>query len=289
MMYLDRIQRGIDFIEAHLDVDVELAEVARQAGLSRWHFQRIFKALTNETLKTYIRSRRFSRALEQLTGTNLAVSDIALSAGFQTHESFTRAFKACFRLTPSQYRRSGDALRFVKKVQLDGAYLQHIQGRLSLEPDVEQRPLLRLVGMPSVFYGVDSAKNNVSKKLPPLWAAFLPRMHEVEHAVSGCCYGVVNPMEDGSGRLHYLAGMEVTAEGALPPGMVRRELPASRQARFAHRGPVQQLDHTVNYIYGNWLVQSEHTASGQPDLEIYGAQYGDGGAHSVMHYAIALD
>ena len=60
--YLDRVQLGIDFIEENLEQAVSFAEVAKAAGLSAWHFQRIFKAITHETLKSYIRSRRLSHA-----------------------------------------------------------------------------------------------------------------------------------------------------------------------------------------------------------------------------------
>ena len=287
--YLDRVQRGIDFVEAHLEVDFELQDVARAAGLSCWHFQRIFKALTQETLKTYIRSRRFSRALGLLKDTDLSVLDIALACGFETHESFTRAFKACFRITPNHYRQAGHVQQFVKKAQFDANYLRHVQHQVSLEPEVAQRPALRLVGLQTVIFGVGSAKNNVSKKLPPLWSAFLSRLTEVADAVPGCCYGVISPMTDGSGRLQYLAGIEVRHDAVVPAGMTVIQLPSARQARFTHRGPVQQLDHTVNYIYGNWLLTSGHTARDQCDLEIYGPQYGDGGIDSVMHYAITLD
>ena len=66
MDYLTRLQHGIDYIEQHLDEDIALAEVARVAAISQWHFQRIFKALTKETLKTYIRSRRMSNTLDKL-------------------------------------------------------------------------------------------------------------------------------------------------------------------------------------------------------------------------------
>lgn len=66
MDYLRQAQLGIDYIEAHLDSDIATADVARHAGISHWHFPRIFKGLTNETLKTYIRSRRMSGAADAL-------------------------------------------------------------------------------------------------------------------------------------------------------------------------------------------------------------------------------
>ncbi|MFV2058554.1 MAG: helix-turn-helix domain-containing protein, partial [Thiohalomonadales bacterium] len=96
MNYLTRVQKGIEFIESNLDYDISLQEVSQKAGISQWHFQRIFRALTNETLKTYIRSRRLSKALEKLLITNQKIIEIAVTAGFESQESFTRAFKKAF-------------------------------------------------------------------------------------------------------------------------------------------------------------------------------------------------
>ncbi len=77
-----------------------LANVAAEVGLSQWHFQRIFKALTGDTLKAYIRSRRLSMALDRLLTTKLRVLDVAVLGGFESQEAFGRAFKQAFGLTP---------------------------------------------------------------------------------------------------------------------------------------------------------------------------------------------
>lgn len=288
MLYLRQIQEGIDFIEVHLESDIELAEVARAAGMSQWHFQRIFKALTNETLKTYIRSRRFANALEQLTNTRLSVLDIALTAGYETQESFTRAFRDCFRITPSQYRKMGNRSLFVRKIRFDGSYLAHINHNISLEPDIQQQRAMQMVGLPTDYYGVDSEKNNLGKKLPPLWTQFIARLGEVSNAVPGVCYGVVAPAGPHTEELRYLACIEVRGLGALPPGMVAMEIPASTYARFTHRGAAQNVDATVNYIYSSWLLSAVQSHTLGPDLDIYGSQYHPTADSSVMHYAIPI-
>lgn len=288
MFYLHRIQRGIDFIEAHLETDIALSDVAQAAGLSQWHFQRIFKALTNETLKTYIRSRRFAKALDQLLHTRLGILDIALAAGYDTQESFTRAFKACFALTPNQYRKFGRRSLFVKKVQFDEDYLRQLDRNLSLTPDIQDRPPLQLVGLATHFYGADSDKDNLGQKLPPLWAGFVPRLAEIAHRVPGVCYGVVSQTASDSDLLLYHAAIEVSHAGALPEGMVHFEVPAARYATFEHRGAPENVNHTVNYIYANWLAGSGQRHSGGADLEIYGPGYQGGSDASVMHYAVPV-
>ena len=167
---------GINYIEANLDYDMSLAQIARQAGLSQWHFQRIFKALTNETLKTYIRSRRLANSLDKLLNTKHRIIDIAISAGYESQESFTRVFKASFNLTPNEYRKLGDNSLFLKKLEFDSEYLRHINQNISLEPEMLKQTSMRLIGLKTCFYSTDSEKNNIGEKLPDLWAEFLTRM-----------------------------------------------------------------------------------------------------------------
>ncbi len=288
MNYLERVQRGIDYIESNLDVDIELAEVARCAGISQWHFQRIFKALTNETLKTYIRSRRLASALDRLSSTKERVLDIALASGFETQESFTRAFKLAFGVTPASYRRHANQFKFLRKIQFDTEYLKHLHQGISMEPEIVAQAERLFVGVRTRYFGVDSDKNNMARKLPALWAQFLSRAHEVPHNLSDQLFGLLRQTPAMTDELEYFAVAEVASIEALPKGMVSVRLPASRYAQFTHRGPVGAIDHTINYIYSSWLARSGWRHTYGADLESYGADYDPGSDQSVIRYAIPV-
>ncbi len=101
MDYLRQVQRAVDYIESHLDDDLALEDISAVAGVSHWHFQRMFRALTRESLKGYIRSRRLSAARVQLVSTDLSVLDIALNARFRSQASFSKAFRAHHGCTPT--------------------------------------------------------------------------------------------------------------------------------------------------------------------------------------------
>jgi len=288
MNYLKQVQKGIDFIEANLDFELSLKQIAEEAGISQWHFQRIFKALTNETLKTYIRSRRLANALEKLLNTKQRIIEIAISAGFESQESFTRAFKKTFDMTPNQARKIGDKNLFLKKIEFNTEYLKHINQNISLKPEIYTQKKMHLVGMKTCFYSVDSEKNNIADKLPALWAEFLPRMDEIKNNVERIGYGVIQQTKDQTDVLEYYAAIEVAEIKALPKGMVSIEIPASQYAKFTHTGKVEDIDNTVNYIYSSWLMQSDERHSYGPDLEIYGAGYIPDSDDSLIHYAIPL-
>lgn len=289
MSHLEQVQRGIDFVERNLEVDLDLADVSRAAGMSHWHFQRIFRALTGETLKTYVRSRRMANALQRLLQSRTRILDIALEAGFESQESFTRAFKAAFGMTPGAYRKIGDKSLFLQKVAFDAAYLEHINDNVSPEPRIVERPAMQLVGLRMLTFGPEYAKNNIGAELPTLWGAFLERMHEVEdRKARSDCYGVVRPASPGSEQLEYDAAIEVDGRAPPPEGMSVVRIPAGTYACFEHRGPMKNLDHTVNFIYSTWLARSEHRHTYGPDLEIYGARYHPTSEDSVVEYAVPI-
>ncbi len=291
MDYIGQVQRGIDYIEGHLNEDIELAAVSRVAGVSHWHYQRMFKALTGETLKTYIRARRFAAARVALVTTDAGVLDIALNAGFDSQASFTRAFKKAFGVPPARYRTGGDKHLFMEKVRIDGEYLQHIHRNISTAPEIRRVPERHMVGASTLFYSVDSERNNIGKKIPPLWDAFLPRRGEIERAVAGYCYGIVRQAEADSELLEYTAAMEVPIAPdprRVPADMVYVTIPEATYATFTHRGASSRIDQTVNYIYSAWLTQSGRRHSYGPDLEIYDSRWHPTSPDSVMEYAIPL-
>jgi len=289
MNYLKQVQKGIDYIEANLDFDIELSKVAKEAGLSQWHFQRIFKALSNETLKTYIRSRRLGNALNKLLTSNQKIIDIAITAGFESQESFTRAFKNAFDLTPNEARKIGNKNLFIKKVEFNAEYLKHINQNISLNPKIYTQKKMLMVGIHTQFYSVDSGKNNIADKLPVLWDEFLKQINKIENKVPGLAYGVIHQAQDKTDLLDYYAACEVTHINDVPKGMVSLEIPACRYAKFSHKGNIKNINNTVNYIYSSWLLQSNERHNYGYDLEIYGHEYDPVSDNSVVYYAIPID
>lgn len=289
MNLLQQIQRGVDYIEAHLDTHVDLREVSRAAGISHSHFQRMFKALTGETVKTYVRARRMAQALDMLLCTDARILDVAVAAGFESQEAFARAFKRAFGMTPSAYRKIGSKALFLKKVRFDERYLEHVEQGVATEPEIVERSSMRVVGMRTDFYGPYSDKNNLGDQLHILWSAFVPRAAEVPHAAAPLpYYGVVRQDPADDERLEYYAAREVTCVGAVPRAMQATEVPGGRYAVFNHRGPPRAVDQTVDYVYTAWLARSDYRHTYGPDLEIYDERWQPGSPDSEMAYAIPI-
>lgn len=98
----------LTWLEGHLDQPLSLDNVAAKAGYSKWHLQRMFKDVTGHAIGAYIRARRLSKSAVALRLTSRPILDIALQYRFDSQQTFTRAFKKQFNLTPALYRRSPD-------------------------------------------------------------------------------------------------------------------------------------------------------------------------------------
>lgn len=101
----EQIEDSVAFIQHHLAQDLRLSVLSDRAQLSPWHFQRIFRRVTGETPDQHVRRLRLERAAKQLRGCSRPVTELALIAGYTTHEAFTRAFKARFGVSPLEYRQ----------------------------------------------------------------------------------------------------------------------------------------------------------------------------------------
>ena len=122
--WIEGLQHSIDFIEEHLTDPLDIEEIAGKAALSPFYYQRIFGALCGMTVGEYIRARRMSQAAQELARTGAKVIDVALKYGYDSPDSFTKAFLRFHGVSPSMAREPGASLRSFAplhiKISLEG-------------------------------------------------------------------------------------------------------------------------------------------------------------------------
>ena len=124
MEWITSIQQAITYMEEHILEDINYEDVAKQVYISSYDFHRAFSFLTGMTANAYIRSRRLSLAGRELAGTDARITDIAMKYGYDTPESFTKAFTRFHGIAP-KYVRDGSARLvlfnpFVIKLTVEG-------------------------------------------------------------------------------------------------------------------------------------------------------------------------
>jgi AraC family transcriptional regulator len=153
--YRKRILRVLVHIQTHLDEALPLDELARVAHFSPYHFHRVFRGMVGESVKEHVRRLRLERAAQRLKLGDQPVVQIALDAGYETHESFTRAFSLLFGMPPSQFRASKRAIPLLKMPNgvhfaVDGNFTifqpSHSGGR-PMEVRIETFPYAQLKGL----------------------------------------------------------------------------------------------------------------------------------------------
>lgn len=119
----------IDFcIKSHSDEELTLKRLAKTLGYSEFHVSRKFSEISGMSLRNYMRYRRLAFALKEIRDSDRGILDIALDYGFSSHEAFTRAFKAAYGTTPSEYRRNPTPIVLRTVIKPFDCYLLGIGG-----------------------------------------------------------------------------------------------------------------------------------------------------------------
>lgn len=107
MDYKKEIQRSIDYIESHLCENIKLQDIARESYFSEFHFHRLFSKVSGRPVMEYVKEKRLTKAAKELQETDEKIISIAIKYQFSSGESFSRAFKQYFGISPREYRTTG--------------------------------------------------------------------------------------------------------------------------------------------------------------------------------------
>ncbi len=262
-IYRQRILEVLVHIQSRLDEPLPLEELAGIACFSPFHFHRIFKGLVGEPVGEHIRRLRLERATHALANSRRSVLDVALEAGFETHESFSRAFRKMFGRSPSSWRRRPDGS----------------SPALPPRPSPILKPKLK---------GGTRMKIRI-EKVPPRQVAFIRHIGPYEECGAAwerlCAWagrrGLLGPETAAVGvsyddpdvtppaKIRYDACVTV-GEDVEPEGEIGvRTLPGGEFAIAEHRGPYSGLKDAYSRIYGEWAPTSGRMVGNAPCYEVY--------------------
>jgi AraC family transcriptional regulator len=266
------IARAQWYIESFLDEPLTLDQIAVDCSVSTFHLTRTFSVLTGMPVMRYVWRRRLSHAAETLAANGPSVLATALAAGYQSHEAFTRAFKAEFGLSPNQVRSAGRVPNGLTRP----SFLSRTPMPRTLKPPVIERMPERLIVGPSRRYDIQTRS-----AIPAQWTAYNQDGTAPADLIADKWYGVISGFDEADASFDYLCGVEVTRRGPLPPGQTLVTIPAGTYARFATRDHISAMNGMWAEIYSDWLGLDGLTPRTGPSLEYYPVEFdgrtGEGG------------
>jgi AraC family transcriptional regulator len=260
---LKELNQVIDYIEDHLTDDLSLELISEYAGVSDYHFRKIFFYLSGLTLSEYIKNRKLSEANKDLLD-GKKVTDVAFKYGYQSVDGFTRAFKKWSGFLPSDVIKKGISKSLPKL-----SFVITIKGGTAMEFRIEDKPAFNLVGVskrvPMQFEGVN---NEIVKLAQSITAEQREKMHALQNIEP---YEVVNASYDADanflkeeGDLTHLIGV-LTTENQVSDRLDKVPVAAGTWAVFPNEGPFPfTLQDTMAKVYSEWLPSANYEVINTP-------------------------
>lgn len=285
--YVERINRAIDHVVRDLARPSSLEVVAEAAGLSPFHFHRVFKAVVGETLQQFVKRQRLERALYLMShAPDRALTDIALDCGFSSSSDFSRSFKQRYGAAPSAFDL--EAFRRARRDELERVLARQNGGA-------------RLTGLPA-GHNPDGFSVQL-RELPARTVAYIRVIDPFREGAAYAAYqrllawAVERGLADGQWLGYMWDEPEIVAledcrydvalvvDDVQPAGEIGRyDFPPMRVAEVRLSGDLALEDRAIDWLYKTWLPESGLVPDDQPGFE---AWIGRPFAHGLEHFEIA--
>lgn len=266
MDYIQMMQSAIDYMEEHLLENISYEDVAYHLYMSNYHFHRLFSMFAGISANEYIRNRKLSMAGLELNRTNKKVVDVALKYGYESPESFSKAFSRFHGVTPNVAKRTGASLKFFDRLVIK----IKMEGGTAMDYKIVEKEKFKLLAK------VESFRNEVvsedGDEIPKFWEkcgkdgvfevlSQYTRLHDI--------YGVCAPISKESTHFEYGIGM-LYEGGEVPDGYRIWEVNPTKWAVFKCIGTDGDcIAEMWERIYNEFLPGSGYTMLDDTDFELY--------------------
>ncbi|WP_141333953.1 AraC family transcriptional regulator [Paenibacillus sp. tmac-D7] len=280
MTYIDIVNQAIAFIEEHLDQDLTLEDLAGRHHLSTMHFYRIFRAVTNKTVKSYIDARRLTEAAKAIRQTDRKIIDIAFQYGFLSHESFTRSFSNMYGMSPSGFKRSSRALPYYERPHIVEREFKNVNKDVIVDFTYASLPAVTLTGQEIRFNPeTEEGLGRVSAFVAGFVGNWITP-NGVDRLYNVTLNNSRFPEED----IRYFSGFSAGSSNERESGeLALLELPASQYAVFHYKeGMASVFQTAIHDLYKSISVSKLMlNPVGMDFMEVYESDYAETGAFYI--------
>ena len=267
MDWIKAVEDAIEYIEGNITEDLTIARIASQVNLSAFYFQKGFAMLCGYTVGEYIRMRRLSLAGSELLSSDVKVIDLAVKYGYDSSDSFTKAFTRFHGSTPTDVRKNRASLKSFARLHIKLS----LEGGSVMEYRIEEKAAFKVMGISRVF-SYESANTDIPKYWDELYV-------DVSQKLVMGMYGICFDAEMSGNQFRYMIADDLQEEDAAERNLEEYEIPAHTWAVFPCRGPMPLALQEVNRkIFSEWLPASRYELSEGYNIEYYSnaADYKEG-------------
>lgn len=272
--YLETLTRVIDRIERTLPSSIGLDELSAEACLSKYHLHRVFRALTGFPLAEYARARRLSASLDALLGSDRTVLDIALDFGFSHEQSYIRAFRAQWGMSPGECRERKPLVPVTAPLSPDDLVSVGHDGALAC-PRLVIRPALHLCGKRQFITDADNEKHDTAAGVAKRFMAeTMPTIREPLYQDRYVAYIERCPDPNDNWYMACAELKKSPPRSSPPDGLAYRTIESGRYREFllvsrVHPAGLLWKDVESLYaaIFGDWMARHPEDESAGWHLE----------------------
>lgn len=262
MDWIKGMQKAINYIEDNLTEEINYNEVAKCAFSSEFHFQRVFSIMCGYTIGEYIRNRRLTLAGNELLTTNIKVIDVAFKYGYDSPDSFTKAFTRFHGITPSSARKNGASLKSFSRMSIKLI----LEGGSVMNYRIEEKESMTFVGYKKNFQGDLSDRLDQESKF---WLSTRKEQEGLEDIrIEEDVWYDINMNITDEGYDHYIA---VKSNCEIPQGYEKIEIPKLTYAIFEtdrSEYPTRVFMDLRKRVISEWLPSSEYVLAEGPEITV---------------------
>ncbi|HEY3366771.1 MAG TPA: AraC family transcriptional regulator [Symbiobacteriaceae bacterium] len=298
MVFLERLNRAVEYMEDRLAGDLDYQEAGRIACCSVYNFQRMFSYILDIPLSEYVRRRRMTLAAFELQQGDTKIIDLAIKYGYDSQDSFARAFQRFHGVTPSRARNRGVMLRAYPRV----SFHISVGGDREMRYSIVDKEAFEVFGIEEI---ISSVGDPACKSVPAFWqkchdSGAYERLFDAANArkrgeiYKGMCAinAALNYRNTGDLTFPYML-FAFTTEQSKPEGYTRVKIPTQTWAVFTSEehgdDEIGAMTSTLwSRVFKEWLPTSGYRKLEGPDIEIYGSS-GNGNYYSEVWIPVAKE
>lgn len=269
--YVSAINETIEYIECNIGESLQLADLSTRAGISDFHFNRIFRTVTGITLKQYVLGRKLTKALEQLRNTDKSVIETAMDFGFDYPEVFSRAFKKQFGVSPANIRNQKNEIYGIKKAAIVERDIINYRGTLALKGNSVFLDAMKVIG---VNVKANTNSDTFKKNLKMSTETFIMESANNDKFKQEKFYTIVSCGGNDNGEYNVFCGREPVSD----TGMIdfdEYSIPDGWYVDFIYQGDMFDIREVfIDDLY-KWIMvkEAELNPNGIGMLNIYDNNY----------------